>query len=277
MRRRLYYLLPDAGSARRIMDDLLLARIEERHIHFLARPGTPMEGLHEANVLQKTDLVHGAQQGALIGAALGCAAGLLLVYFVIPDPKWQVATVFLATGLAALFGGWVASMTGAAIPNSRHRQFERDVEAGKILLMVDVPEHKVGDVHELVGRTHPEAVDRGVEVNVPVFPRRASRPALTRPLPACGREGARRAGEGSQRYRNARQIFSGVSGICSVSTANFGLARAIASSTALTTVGVAPMVPSSPTPFTPRWLLVDGVASSIVMSKGPTIPARGSA
>ena len=36
MRRRLYYLLPDAGSARKIMDDLLLARIEERHIHFLA-------------------------------------------------------------------------------------------------------------------------------------------------------------------------------------------------------------------------------------------------
>jgi len=28
----------------------------------------------------------------------------------------------------------------------------------------------VGDVHELVGRTHPEAVDKGVEVNVPVFP-----------------------------------------------------------------------------------------------------------
>ena len=29
MRRRLYYLLPDSGSARKIMDDLLLARIED--------------------------------------------------------------------------------------------------------------------------------------------------------------------------------------------------------------------------------------------------------
>jgi hypothetical protein len=170
MRRRLYYLLPDALSARKIMDDLLLARIEERHIHFLARPGTEMDGLHEANVLQKTDVVHGLQQGALIGAALGVAAGLFLVYFVIPDPGWQVATVFGAAALGALFGGWVASMTGAAIPNSRHKQFEPDIEQGKILLMVDVPEHKVPEVHELVGRTHPEAVDKGVEVNVPVFP-----------------------------------------------------------------------------------------------------------
>ena len=170
MRRRLYYLLPDAGSARRIMDDLLLARIEERRIHFLARPGTPMEGLHEANLLQTTDVVHGLQQGALIGAALGCAAGLFLAYFVIPDARWHVATVVLATGVGALFGGWAASMAGAAIPNSRHKQFEADVAEGKILLMVDVPEHKVEAVHELVGRTHPEAVDKGVEVNVPVFP-----------------------------------------------------------------------------------------------------------
>jgi hypothetical protein len=71
----LYFLLPDASSARKTMDDLLLARIEERHIHFLARPGTPMEGLHEANVLQSTDLVHGAQTGLVTGVLLGCAAG----------------------------------------------------------------------------------------------------------------------------------------------------------------------------------------------------------
>jgi len=170
MRRRLYYLLPDSGSARRIMDDLLLARIEEKHIHFLARPGTPMEGLHEANVLQTTDVVHGAQQGALIGAALGCALGLFLVYFVITVPAWQVATVFLASAAGAGFGMWTASLAGAAVPNSRHKAFEAEIEQGQILLIVDVPEHKVNAVHELVGRTHPEAVDKGVEVNVPVFP-----------------------------------------------------------------------------------------------------------
>ena len=75
MRRRLYFVLPDLPSARKTMDDLLLARIEERHIHFLARPGMPMDGLHECNVLQSTDLVHGAQTGLIAGAALGCVVG----------------------------------------------------------------------------------------------------------------------------------------------------------------------------------------------------------
>lgn len=170
MRRRLYYLVPGAPSARRLMDDLLLARIEERHIHFIARPGTAMEGLHEANVLQTTDIVHGAQQGALLGAALGCGTGLALAWFVIPDGGWQVTAVLGAMVLGALVGGWAASMVGAAIPNSRLKAFSDAIEDGQILLMVDVPEHKVADVQALLGRTHPEATGRGIEVNVPVFP-----------------------------------------------------------------------------------------------------------
>jgi hypothetical protein len=170
MRRRLYYLLPDAASARKVMDDLLLARIEERHIHFIARRGAPMEGLHEANILHTTDVVHGFQRGALIGAALGCAGGLLLIYTVIADVNWHVATVVLAALLGAGFGAWTSSMVGAAVPNSRHKGFAADIAEGKFLLIVDVPEHKVNEVHELLARIHPEAVDRGVEVNVPVFP-----------------------------------------------------------------------------------------------------------
>jgi len=170
MRRRLYYLLPDVASARKVMDDLLLARIEERHIHFIARHGTPMDGLHEANVLQTTDVVHGAQQGALIGAALGCALGLFLVYFVIPDAAWHVPTVVLASLAGAGFGIWTASLAGAAIPNSRHKGFAADIAGGKLLAIVDVPEHKASEVQALVHRIHPEADDRGMEVNVPVFP-----------------------------------------------------------------------------------------------------------
>jgi hypothetical protein len=170
MRRRLYYLLPDLRSARASMDDLLLARIGERHIHFLAKRGTPMDGLHEANILHKSDIVHGAQRGVLIGAALGCAVGVFVALYLVTDQKWQVGIILLASAFGAGFGAWTASLVGAAIPNSRLKQFANEIEQGKILLIVDVPEHKVQEVKELVGRIHPEAADRGVEVNVPVFP-----------------------------------------------------------------------------------------------------------
>jgi len=170
MRRRMYYVMPDLASARRIMDDLLLARIEERHIHFLAKPGTPMNGLHECNVLQKTDLVHGAQLGLVIGALLGCAGGGLLVTYPLTESHWQIATVIGTTLLGALLGSWVSSMVGSAIPNSRLQQFDALIDQGHVLLMIDVLEHKVEPVKALLGEQHPEAQDRGLDPHIPVFP-----------------------------------------------------------------------------------------------------------
>ena len=75
MRRRLYFLLPDVESARRAADDLLLARVEDRHMHFLARRGTELEELHETGYFIKTDLVLG---GAVLGA--------LIVFYPIEAP-----------------------------------------------------------------------------------------------------------------------------------------------------------------------------------------------
>ena len=48
MRRRIYWLLPDLASAHRTMDDLLLARIAESHIHFVGREDMDLSGLHAA-------------------------------------------------------------------------------------------------------------------------------------------------------------------------------------------------------------------------------------
>lgn len=170
MRRRLYFLLPDLPSARRTMDDLLLARIEERHIHFLARPGTPMEGLHEANVLQTSDVVHAAQTGLVTGALLGCAAGGSVAYFVFSASTLQIPVVIGAALVGALLGAWFSSLAGSALPNSRLKHFEPMIADGKLLLMVDIPEHSVDEVRALLGRDHPEAVDGGIDPHIPVFP-----------------------------------------------------------------------------------------------------------
>ncbi len=169
MRRRLYYLLPDVASARATMNDLLLARVEERHIHFVARDGMPMDGLHEASVVQRSDLVHGAQVGLGLGSLLGAGTGALFAQLV-PQSTWQVVTVLGAAVLGGLFGMWVAGMVGSAVPSSRLRKFERQIEQGMILLLVDVPEHRVEDVKSILGRSHPEAIDRGLEPNIPAFP-----------------------------------------------------------------------------------------------------------
>ncbi|HEV2219529.1 MAG TPA: DUF1269 domain-containing protein [Casimicrobiaceae bacterium] len=170
MRRRLYFLLPDPASARGMMDDLLLARVEERHIHILARRGTPMDGLHEASHLQKSDLVHGAQVGLALGTVLGLVVGALLVSLLVTDDRWQIVTV-LGAGLAGgLFGSWVASMVGSSVPNSRLAQFSQAIEQGKLLVMVDSPERRIAEIRENLNLRHPEAEDRGIDPHIPAFP-----------------------------------------------------------------------------------------------------------
>jgi hypothetical protein len=152
------------------MDDLLLARIEERHIHCLGRRGTSMEGLHEANVLQKSDLVHGAQIGLLLGALLGCVVGGAVVWYFPVAGIWQTVTVLGAAILGALFGIWVSSMVGSSIPNSRLQQFQPLIDGGNILVMVDVPDHRTEEIKSVIGERHPEALHRGLEPHIPAFP-----------------------------------------------------------------------------------------------------------
>ena len=41
--RRLYFLVPDIEHTRTIVDELLLARVDEKHIHIVAKEGTPLE------------------------------------------------------------------------------------------------------------------------------------------------------------------------------------------------------------------------------------------
>ena len=71
MRLRMYVTLPDVSSARTLANDLLLARIEDKHMHFLARRGTDLGELHEASYLHKTDTVHGAFVGLVVGGLMG--------------------------------------------------------------------------------------------------------------------------------------------------------------------------------------------------------------
>lgn len=170
MRRRIYAICPDLPAAQQTMRDLLLARIDERHIHVLAKRGAPMEGLHEANILQKTDLVHGAELGSIVGGTCGLIVGAIFVLVQVGGVYLHLGAVLLISGLGgALFGTWASSLIAASVPNTRLLAFAKDIEDGKYLMMADVPLRRVKEIQSLVHKRHPEN-ERGGEPNVPAFP-----------------------------------------------------------------------------------------------------------
>ena len=55
--RRIYFLLPDVDSAQTIINELLLLRVEWRHIHVIANHNVPLKELPEATLAQRSDLL----------------------------------------------------------------------------------------------------------------------------------------------------------------------------------------------------------------------------
>lgn len=169
--RRLYFLVPDLAECKTIVDELLLARVEERHIHVIAREGTPMEDLPEASFLQKTDFVPALERGVAVGGATGVLAGLVAVTFPPAGVVLGGGALLLSTALAgAGFGAWLSSMIGAGIPNSRLKEFQDAIEQGEVLVIVDVSKSRVDEIEELIREHHPDAEVEGTEPTVPPFP-----------------------------------------------------------------------------------------------------------
>lgn len=168
--RRIYFLAPDVACAKAIVNDLLLARIEERRIHVVAREGTPLEDLPEATLAQRSDLIPALERGAAAGGLTGLLAGLIAVTFPPAGLVLGGAAIVGITLFGTGFGAWMSSMVGVGIPSRRLTQFETAIAAGDLLMLIDVPRDRVEEIEAMVMLHHPEAELEGLEPNIPEFP-----------------------------------------------------------------------------------------------------------
>jgi hypothetical protein len=170
--RRLYFLVPTVESATQIVDELLLARIEERHIHIAAKDHHALHDAHlpEANLLQESDFIPAVEKGIAVGGATGVVAGLVALTF---PPAGLVLGGGAILGMGVVgagFGAWVSGMIGISAENSQIHEFHDAIESGQLLLMIDVPKDKIDEITDLVKKHHPEAEIEGTEPTIPAFP-----------------------------------------------------------------------------------------------------------
>lgn len=168
--RRVYFLVPDPATASSIVDELLVARVPEKHIHVLAREGTPLGNLPEAGLAQKSDLIPAVERGLGLGGATGTLAGLVAI--AVPGGAVVSAgAIVLSLALAGgAVGAWVSSMIGVSVNSRRLKPYEQAIETGDLLMMVDVPAQRVAEIEQMIERLHPGARPEGVEPDIPAFP-----------------------------------------------------------------------------------------------------------
>lgn len=170
MRRRLYFIVPDLASAETIEKELLLAKIDDPHIHFLAKDGINLGKLHVANLLQRSDLLHGIGTGLIAGGVTGALAGVALSFYPSIGDVIGMGGILVLSVVCAMIGSWISAMIAVSVPNSRLRRFQPAIDRGEILLMVDVPVRRVREIRDLIMSHHPEAKAKGQEAQIPAFP-----------------------------------------------------------------------------------------------------------
>jgi len=170
MRRRLYFLLPDIKSAKAVFRKLLLARVEARHVYFLAKEGTALSDLPEATMLQKSDELHGLALGLVVGGATGALAGIVALMFPPSGLAMGFGVILAMSVIGAIVGIWVSGMIASDVPNTRLQRFAREIERGKILMMVDIPKDQVEEISHMIRENQPHAAPGGRDPTIPAFP-----------------------------------------------------------------------------------------------------------
>ena len=159
---RIYFLVPEKAVAQSIVAEVQAAGIDDKHIHVVAAENTALEDLPEATLLQKSDFLPALERGLPVGAATGLLAGLVTI--VIPGGAALGGGALLACLAAgAGIGSWMGSMVALDIPSSRHRDFQKAIDKGELLMLIDVPKDRVQDIETLIMAHHPEAEFERVE------------------------------------------------------------------------------------------------------------------
>jgi hypothetical protein len=168
--KRLCFLLPDADSAHGVVDDLRGKGIGDSDIYVVANESTPLGDLPDAGNIEESDFYPQLTRGLAMGGTIGVIGGLIAM---------RLAGAVFGGGAVLLFGligaglnGLLGAMAGAAFPNSRLTQFEDAIEAGSVLVMVNVAGTAVEEIEALVKARHPEAEIEGFEPHTPAIPHR---------------------------------------------------------------------------------------------------------
>jgi len=167
---RLYFLLPDVNMVSKVVDELLLARVDEHHMHVIGNEDEDLKDLPMASFLQTSDFIPSMERGVVVGGIAGVLACLMLFNFAPNDAYMGMGAFAVAIIISAIAGAWVSSMIGINVENSQIKRFHKALEMGKMLLMVDVPKQRVAMIEQQISQHYPRAESKGLEPSLPVFP-----------------------------------------------------------------------------------------------------------
>ncbi|HSD17877.1 MAG TPA: hypothetical protein VLC71_11545 [Thermomonas sp.] len=128
----------DTAQARSAVLALREQGIGVDDISLVARSDIELERVPDVLKEADSDFIPAAMRGIGVGGATGLLAGLAAVAFTPIGITLAGAAAIGAVG--ALVGGWSSALMGSALPDPVRQQFDDEISAGRILVLVDADE-----------------------------------------------------------------------------------------------------------------------------------------
>ena len=138
MKTRHVFSAQDVAQARSAVLTLREQGIGVDDISLVARSDIELERVPDVLKEADTDFLPAAMRGIGIGGATGLLAGVAAVVFTPIGITLASAAAIGAMG--ALVGGWSSALMGSALPDPVRQQFDDEISAGRILVLVDADE-----------------------------------------------------------------------------------------------------------------------------------------
>lgn len=142
MKTRRVYSTVDLDQARQGMSAARSAGVPDEDLSLIARSDIELDAIPERRKDEHTDFKPAAVRGLAEGGGAGLLAGL--VAMAIPPLGVTLAGAMAAGAAGAMVGAWTSALMGASSPDPVRQKFEGEIEAGRILLVVD-GDGEVGD------------------------------------------------------------------------------------------------------------------------------------
>jgi hypothetical protein len=129
------YSTPHLEAAQVAISAARSAGIPDSDLSLVARSDVELEKIPEERKDEHTDFAPAAVRGLAEGGATGLLAGL--VAMAIPPLGVTLAGAAAVGAVSALVGAWTSALMGASTPDPVRKAFEGEIEAGRILVVVD--------------------------------------------------------------------------------------------------------------------------------------------
>lgn len=138
MKIRHVYSTRDLDMARAAMQAARGAGVTEDGLTLVARSDIELDAIPNDYKQADSDSTHAALKGVAAGGATGLLLGLAAVVLT------PVGLTLAGAGIAALagagIGGMASTIVGSALPDPVRQKFDEEIQAGRILLVIDADE-----------------------------------------------------------------------------------------------------------------------------------------